>query len=139
MVSNSRFQYLFISIHSLFAEETESEDYDSHKNLISIHSLFAEGDHWVRSSLDEKRYFNPLLLAGRLIRYKIDVFEELFQSTPSSQRETIRTCILRLLQAISIHSLLAERIRTCILRLLQAISIHSSSQRTTHSDIRHVT
>ena len=56
-----------------------------------------------------KNYFNPLPpRRGRQFVHVYFACSKQFQSTPSSQRETIRTCILRLLQAISIHSLLAE-------------------------------
>ena len=79
------------------------------RRRISIHSLLAEGDKITLSILFRRTYFNPLPpRGGRLRDTNFRVKHVLFQSTPSSRRET-RPCRSDNRRAgISIHSLLAE-------------------------------
>ena len=76
-----------ISIHSLLAEGDDFDAYKKQIETISIHSLLAEGD---------------------LIFFAIRYSSSVFQSTPSSRRETFASARPPCAPAISIHSLLAE-------------------------------
>ena len=77
---------------------------------ISIHSLHTEGDQLLISRLPCHVYFNPLPPHGGRHRFtKRDVLDAIFQSTPSTRRETQNGMKRGLLGArISIHSLHTE-------------------------------
>ena len=78
---------MLISIHSLHTEGDALSWFGSIEGDISIHSLHTEGDIWA---------FHTLLLTN------------IFQSTPSTRRETNQTVRVGLYQFISIHSLHTE-------------------------------
>ena len=81
-----------ISIHSLFAEGDRRYEGSDKDTGISIHSLFAEGDYISNMSAPPSFYFNPLpLRRGRPTNKPIHNLIFIFQSTPSSQRETAKT------------------------------------------------
>ena len=111
--------------------ETYNNDWHGCHHRVSIHSLYAEGDVPEPDRQADRACFNPLplrrgrrktpvyawlryrfnplpLRRGRLDAFAFTSFSVLFQSTPSTQRETLVTCPVRYVGTVSIHSLYAE-------------------------------
>ena len=85
-----------ISIHSLLAEGDEKMVGAHRDQRISIHSLLAEGDFQCRNPVRIYANFNPLPpRGGRLWPRCAPAVPALFQSTPSSRRETPRAASAR--------------------------------------------
>ncbi len=79
-----------ISIHSLYAEGDSAFNKVCQLQTISIHSLYAEGDNSGARDQRGDGNFNPLpLRRGRPRSGSVPVTINLFQSTPSTQRETV--------------------------------------------------
>ncbi len=98
-----------ISIHSLLAEGDWAAIQAGNRVSISIHSLLAEGDVIRAGDAPDGQNFNPLPpRGGRRYAVKSIAFQFLFQSTPSSRRETPKRPKRLPSNRISIHSLLAE-------------------------------
>ena len=77
--------------------------------MISIHSLYAEGDFYRPKKFYDLLYFNPLpLRRGRPGDPENSSSAATFQSTPSTQRETVMDAEYKKSLGISIHSLYAE-------------------------------
>ena len=95
--------------------------------LISIHSLHTEGDTVSRLTDWQKLHFNPLPPhGGRRFHDVLLIFRRLFQSTPSTRRETSIEIFGNLPDHISIHSLHTEGDYDAVTqRVLCSISIHS--------------
>ena len=83
-------QALVISIHSLHTEGDTLATICQRNLCISIHSLHTEGDNVRKYDLFEVVYFNPLPPhGGRLAVHMQLTIRDLFQSTPSTRRETV--------------------------------------------------
>ena len=94
---------------------------------ISIHSLHTEGDipRWELDTIS--RNFNPLPPHGGRQKFN-EKFpaDKIFQSTPSTRRETEKPCFYYRLTCISIHSLHTEGDRNFFYLIHNiVISIHS--------------
>ena len=96
-------------------------------SYISIHSLLAEGDvDSVKRNLVQRISIHSLLAEGDQITLLLPVGINLFQSTPSSQRETGDIIPDIRQREISIHSLLAEGDHEVkFIFIIGRISIHS--------------
>ena len=78
-------------------------------SFISIHSLHTEGDHRYSAIFPVPPYFNPLPPhGGRLTCPQNNLTDAIFQSTPSTRRETSQFLQLQFSTHISIHSLHTE-------------------------------
>ena len=98
-----------ISIHSLLAEGDPVFPCTGSGVHISIHSLLAEGDQCFITITPVSNDFNPLPpRRGRHMNSDTCYYTKIFQSTPSSQRETGICSRGAITLDISIHSLLAE-------------------------------
>ena len=83
-------------------------------SYISIHSLHTEGDNVRKYDLFEVVYFNPLPPhGGRLAVHMQLTIRDLFQSTPSTRRETQYSVSEDGSDGISIHSLHTEGDAEC--------------------------
>ena len=98
-----------ISIHSLHTEgDLQHSTVPSYRH-ISIHSLHTEGDFTFWKFLQIVVYFNPLPPhGGRLKDFSKFCRDFVFQSTPSTRRETSARVDVCRRQDISIHSLHTE-------------------------------
>ena len=109
-IFGSFFCFLVISIHSLLAEGDPSRPRRRGAPCsISIHSLLAEGDLILSLILYSSSVFQSTPSSRRETRLRsCGRRRPSFQSTPSSRRETDFVAHPLFLQRISIHSLLAE-------------------------------
>ena len=84
-----------ISIHSLHTEGDRTPIcIEKIQVQISIHSLHTEGDRKSVRRADGSQDFNPLPPhGGRLVTFPSPTWEESFQSTPSTRRETLRSWV----------------------------------------------
>ena len=99
-----------ISIHSLHTEGDSGSQRQPRRREISIHSLHTEGDRGTAGCFlpDQNISIHSLHTEGDLGRPDANPLEHLFQSTPSTRRETTVRYLYDIVSGISIHSLHTE-------------------------------